>query len=91
MLWKTDEKALLEKRVEDRGKLMLTGRPTSRQAPEREVRVHADGHRSHVSVKSGLPSLPRWDPASLGRFSVTRKTGTAPSANTKAGLGAGLP
>lgn len=30
MLWKTDEKALLEKRGEDRGKLMLTGRSVTK-------------------------------------------------------------
>lgn len=32
MLWKTDEKALLEKRGEAKGKLMLTGRSAPRQA-----------------------------------------------------------
>lgn len=30
MLWKTDEKALLEKRGEDKGKLMLTGRSVTK-------------------------------------------------------------
>lgn len=30
MLWKTDEKVLLEKRWEDRGKLMLTGRSVTK-------------------------------------------------------------
>ena len=30
MLWKTEEKALLEKRGEDRGKLMLTGRSVTK-------------------------------------------------------------
>ena len=37
MLWKTDEKALLEKRAEERGKLMLRGRSAARQAAGRKV------------------------------------------------------
>lgn len=47
MLWKTDEKALLEKRGEDRGKLMLTGRSVTKTSHRgMEVSVHADRHAS---------------------------------------------
>lgn len=45
MLWKTDEKVLLEKRGEDRGKLMLTGRSETKTSyGGREVSVHVDRH-----------------------------------------------
>lgn len=47
MLWKTDEKALLEKRGEDRGKLMLTGRSVTKTSHRgREVRIGAERHES---------------------------------------------
>lgn len=54
MLWKTDEKALLEKRAEERGKLMLRGRSAARQAAEREVSVcaHGRGHRRLQDLSS---------------------------------------
>lgn len=54
MLWKTDEKALLEKRAEERGKLMLRGRSAARQAAGREVSVcaHSGGHRRLQDLSS---------------------------------------
>ena len=59
MLWKTDEKALLEKRAEERGKLMLRGRSAARQAAGRKVSVcaHGGGHRRLQDLSSRPPEV----------------------------------
>lgn len=57
MLWKTDEKELLEKRGEDRGKLMLTGLSVMETSHGgREVSVRVDGHANPCQLE--LPVLP---------------------------------
>lgn len=88
MLWKTDEKALLEKRGEDRGKLMLTGRSVTKTSRRgRGVSVHMDRHMSCFGtltpVNQSSWSFLRWELASPWGLSVTRKMDTLTSANTK--------
>lgn len=66
MPWKTDEKALLEKRGEDRGKLMLTGRSVTKTSHRGwEVSVHMDRHASCFGMPIPI-KLELWVPPEMG-------------------------
>ena len=92
MLWKTDEKALLEKRAEERGKLMLRGRSAARQAAGRKVSVcaHGGGHRRLQDLSSRppevAPSHEGWD-----GVGVPCDPREGPPPGNRAGVGAGFP
>lgn len=89
MLWKTDEKALLEKRGEDRGKLMLTGRSVTKTSHRgKEVSVHMDRHAScfgmPIPVKLELWVLPKMGISLMMGIRCDQKDRHTPSSDTKA-------